>query len=503
MYEECESRMMRSTVSFISMVWEREQVIAKGYQIRRSKIMTFNCPPGLPSWPPQASNTYDLPGPQVEPTASYWTDDRLDCPVTPCVVTIGDIFNAKCDLSPYPTGTSILEAEIEELRELASLRDDPDAIVSAVPGRERRAISSFLQLRPQPLGAVFNRERAQRVNGLSDSRYGDQCGELAVNAGADGLNRFNLLDGDNPVDAPVIRTGRELARYFEAETPGIAHRQALNFIFRNVNWSPPRQALVWMSLDLAIYSALAAAWYFKWRGPMGVSRRPRPIEYDYRVSVLYNRAVDCDGDADGEVRTSPEPSPGTPRHPAYPSGHSTYSAAASEICSYFFPDFAPDFDNLANNIGTARLWAGVHWRSDHEAGAALGKCVARLLIAQLQRGCITAPPNPCLPVDPCEEPPTIDDLDRCASECCRDKGKAKGKRRESRHAEGTESEAHTRSMPSSATKAQAKGPQQGAPVVTSSEDEANQARGPQQGAPPSGRSDREQRERARGPQQGA
>lgn len=29
-------------------------------------------------------------------------------------------------------------------------------------------------------------------------------------------------------------------------------------------------------------------------------------------------------------------SPGTPRHPSYPSGHSTYSAAASAILRYFF-----------------------------------------------------------------------------------------------------------------------------------------------------------------------
>ena len=47
-------------------------------------------------------------------------------------------------------------------------------------------------------------------------------------------------------------------------------------------------------------------------------------------------------------------SPGTPRHPAYPSGHSTYSGAASEILSFFFPDYRADLDRLADNIGIAR-----------------------------------------------------------------------------------------------------------------------------------------------------
>jgi membrane-associated phospholipid phosphatase len=326
--------------------------------------------------------------------------------------------------------------------------------------------------------------------------------------------------------APIIQTGRELARYFEAETPGLAHRQALNQLLLFTNWSPPRQALVWMALDVAIYSALTAAWYFKWRGPAGVSRRLRPIEYDYRVSVLYDRAVDCDGDADGQIRPFPKPSPGTPRHPAYPSGHSTYSAAASEILSYFFPEFTAEFDNLANNIGTARLWAGVHWRSDHTAGDMLGRCVARLIIEQLRNSCVTAPPDPCDPVELCPPIPTKEDLDSCAEACCgkdypkypetyespskasagEDKDKDKGE--QSRGARGTGSRGGRRQgrgskeVSSSAEREHARSPQQGAAPGVSSRDELEQARGPQQGAP-AGRSATAERERARSPQQGA
>jgi len=59
------------------------------------------------------------------------------------------------------------------------------------------------------------------------------------------------------------------------------------------------------------------------------------------------------------------PTPGTPRHPAYPSGHSTYSAAAAFTLIAFFPQYAEDLLRLADNTGVARLWAGVHWRSDH------------------------------------------------------------------------------------------------------------------------------------------
>jgi membrane-associated phospholipid phosphatase len=54
------------------------------------------------------------------------------------------------------------------------------------------------------------------------------------------------------------------------------------------------------------------------------------------------------------------PTPGTPRHPAYPSGHSTYSAAAAFTLIAFFPQYAEDLLRLADNTGVARLWAGVH-----------------------------------------------------------------------------------------------------------------------------------------------
>jgi len=362
-------------------------------------------------WPPQiqqapGSFQYALRGPQVEPEASFWSISP--CPL-PSVIRIEDLNKVADDpehelyFPPYPTDPAILADEIAELNELASLRDDPAALANPAPGnplptgavgphgpvlgsRRRLAISSFLQLRPQPLGAVFNRERNETE--------------------------------------PVIRTGRELARWFESETPGLGHRHALNHLLPTTGWSPPRQALVWMALDVAIYSALLAAWHYKWlTRRKDVRFRPRPVEHDYRVSILFNYRVDAAGTGDGDRRLAPDPSPGTPRHPAYPSGHSTAGGAASEILSFFFPDFTAEFNQLADNGGMARLWAGIHWRSDHEQGLKLGRSVARMVIARLQKGCI-APPDPCSVPLPCAKVPTYGDLTKYAksfSDCCRRK----------------------------------------------------------------------------------
>jgi membrane-associated phospholipid phosphatase len=249
-----------------------------------------------------------------------------------------------------------------------------------------------------------------------------------------------------------IRTGRGLARAVESETPGLYHRHVLNYLIRlRPDWSPPFQALVWAGLDVTIASALQAAWYYKWLAedpPLAyqngatlpvarpnTSFRPRPIEYacangDTSLTVLFDNPdelnptrIECP--PSGPVSCPPTNpaqvlSVGTPRHPSYPSGHSTYSAAASEYLTFFFGNLATppsilatqpaagsppvttlqqEFRFFADNIGLGRLWAGVHWLSDHTAGAILGRVVARLVIKQLTdmlgRGKVCMQPQPC------------------------------------------------------------------------------------------------------------
>ena len=320
-----------------------------------------------------SAGVYALPGPQVEPGASYWNNCPVPCPVSQDdLKDITDDPNNPCYFPPYPTDPGVVHAEFAELQMLEGLRKDPTAIASTEPVSPRCEISTFLQLRPPPLGAVTNTARGDAF--------------------------------------PVVSTGAELARYFENETPGLAHRQALNYLIRNTNWSPPRQALVWAALDVAIYSAMCAAWYYKWLSPReDVSRRERPIEYatdtGIPLNVLYDRAVNSTGSGSNGLRPNPSPSPGTPRHPAYPSGHSTYAGAASEILSFFFPDYRREFDRLADNAGMARLWAGIHWRSDHVEGMKLGRCVACLIIDQLRNSGI-----PLVPAEPPDNPPSINDL---------------------------------------------------------------------------------------------
>lgn len=293
--------------------------------------------------------SYNLPSnadfPQVEPEAGFWPR----CPIL-CTVSLQEIENELGPATPFPVGTE--QAGLAELQQLYNNRLNPlpDSALSAFL-REKRY---FL---PPPAKAVLS-ENATR-----------------------------------------IENGVELASLFEGETPGLWHRHVLNVIFDPTipggaaqSLSPPRQALVWAALDVAIVSALTAAWHFKWLGGPGVEYRQRPAEYDTTFPVLYDTIVEFKGPI-GERRivrenpktTGPMPSPGTPRHPAYPSGHSTYSKAASYVLGCLFPQYENDFRLLANNIGEARLYGGVHWLSDHTFGQKVGEAVGKLVIAQLNR----------------------------------------------------------------------------------------------------------------------
>jgi hypothetical protein len=344
---------------------------------------------------------YNLPGCQVEPESGYWNIGRNPLPH---VVSFDELIQLTQDTSspyyvpPYPNDEESLNWEIAELKFLEDNRDNPYAITGEFDtpppgtypeifknaGTERLGISDFIQIDPPPFGAIFN----------IDTRPQNKI----QNINQQQLHRQQYLNGSRP---PLVTTGRELARLFENETPGLIHRHALNYLlYKRPGISPTRQARIWMALDVAIYSALVAAWYFKWAAPPPTySYRLRPYEYDQNSTfkVLFDTVVNDLGTGDKCPRTGPQPSPGTPRHPAYPSGHSTFSAAASDVLSYFFPEEKEQFDRLANNIGTARLWAGVHWRSDHIAGQLVGRAIAKIITDQLQGDCTSkiADQNTC------------------------------------------------------------------------------------------------------------
>jgi len=69
-----------------------------------------------------------------------------------------------------------------------------------------------------------------------------------------------------------------------------------------------------------------------------------------------------------------------PNFPSYPSNHSTFSAARSEILAYLFPEHADFVRGVAQEAGISRIWAGIHYPMDNTAGLQLGTSVAQVFI---------------------------------------------------------------------------------------------------------------------------
>ena len=101
---------------------------------------------------------------------------------------------------------------------------------------------------------------------------------------------------------------------------------------------------------------------------------------------------------------------GAPTHPSYPAGHAVIAGACATVLKAFFNENfvipqavtpAPDgqtlkpykegelkvgaeLDKLAENVALGRDWAGIHWRSDGDAGLRLGEAVAINVLREMR-----------------------------------------------------------------------------------------------------------------------
>jgi membrane-associated phospholipid phosphatase len=122
---------------------------------------------------------------------------------------------------------------------------------------------------------------------------------------------------------------------------------------RDARQSEVRAARTFALLNMALHDAAVACWEVKFR-----HFNPRPAQLD------------------PSIRTSI----GLPNFPAYPSGHSTFSAAAAGVLGHLFPAAAPELDRLADEAGISRLYGGIHYRSDIDEGKAHGARIGAVVV---------------------------------------------------------------------------------------------------------------------------
>jgi membrane-associated phospholipid phosphatase len=122
---------------------------------------------------------------------------------------------------------------------------------------------------------------------------------------------------------------------------------------RDANYSEVRTARAFALLNMTMHDAAVACWDAKF-----FYFNPRPSQLD------------------PDIKTGT----GVPNFPAYVSGHSTYSAAASAVLAHMFPSHAEEFLAMAEEAAMSRLYGGIHYMSDCTAGTTLGLRVGEYTI---------------------------------------------------------------------------------------------------------------------------
>jgi PAP2 superfamily protein len=79
-----------------------------------------------------------------------------------------------------------------------------------------------------------------------------------------------------------------------------------------------------------------------------------------------------------------------PNFPSYPSGHACSAGAFDAVLGHYFPRDRAEFTRIAEEQAMSRLYGGIHYRFDDDAGLALGRVVARYDVEQERRGGLNA-----------------------------------------------------------------------------------------------------------------
>jgi hypothetical protein len=114
-------------------------------------------------------------------------------------------------------------------------------------------------------------------------------------------------------------------------------------------YAPQVSARILAAVNIALMDAGVACWdakYTFWHA--------RPAMLDPEVKPLF----------------------ATPNHPSYPSAHSCFSTAAATVLARVFPSDSGRLMAIGKEASEARIWAGIHYRFDIDAGEGIGRKVA-------------------------------------------------------------------------------------------------------------------------------
>ena len=189
-------------------------------------------------------------------------------------------------------------------------------------------LASPSELRPGPPPAYDSSERAAELAEVKNFKRTPQTTGL--------VNYWNF--GAYGMPGTHIVWSREVSRkVFE----------------QRLDANPPRAARIYSLVQVAHYDATIAsqdAKYAYWTA--------RPIQFDPTITTVI----------------------ATPNFPSYPSNAAAFMMAPAQVMAYLFPQDAAYYQRVGEEFGATRLWAGIHFKSDIDAGFAIGRGVGQKVI---------------------------------------------------------------------------------------------------------------------------
>ena len=202
---------------------------------------------------------------------------------------------------------------------------------------------------------------------------------LASNKYAKAYNEVKTVGSLDSTERPPDRS--DVATYFAATPPTQAFNQAARQVAQEQRRSLSENARALALINMAISDSLVATFFNK-----------------YHYNFWRPETAIHAGATDGNPKT--EPDPGfvpfilTPCFPSYPSNHGSAANAAAAVMRRLYGEAGhsmmlsnpavptivlqyTSFRQITDDISDARVYGGIHFRTDQTAGARLGEAVGR------------------------------------------------------------------------------------------------------------------------------
>ena len=194
-------------------------------------------------------------------------------------------------------------------------------------------------------------------------------------------NEVMTVGGINSTERPQHRA--DVATFFAITSPTQAFNQVARQVAQQRDGSLTENARALALMNMAINDSLVASFFNKYH-------------YNFWRPETAIHAGDTDGNRKTEADPNYRPFITTPCFPSYPSNHGSATSAAAEVLRRIYGEAGhtitlsnvatpnitlqyTSFRQITDDVSDARVYGGIHFRTDQDAGAELGTALGTVI----------------------------------------------------------------------------------------------------------------------------